>query len=386
MTKTSEKKSSGKSSGKSLGKASGARGKSASGLADLRKRIDAIDSDILKLLNRRAGYAVKIASVKENNDPDKPRYRPGREAELLRRIVKENKGPLVTENIETIFREVMSACRALEVKSDVAYLGPSGTFTEEAAYKHFGSAISAVGTKDIADVFHAVESGKATYGVVPVENSIEGMVTHTLDRFIVSPLKVVGEVQLAVKQNLLSKSTTLKQIKKVFAHTQALSQCRRWLLTNMPNATLIEVSSSGEAAKRASKNKMTAAIAGVSAARHYDIPVLAREIEDEPDNTTRFLVIGEHDVPRSGDDKTSLLASLANRPGALLKLLEPLSDNGISMTRIESRPAGSANWEYVFFFDIEGHRSDKACKKALEQLEKRASFFKLLGSYPRAII
>lgn len=358
--------------------------KLSSSLRGIRDKIDRIDGKILELLNRRAQHAVRISSLKKKNEPGVQCYRPERETELLRRLMRDNAGPLSDESIAAVFREIMSACRALEEEIQVGYLGPPGTFTEEATHKHFGQAVKAVGLKDIPDVFRAVESGEIAYGVVPVENSIEGVVTHTLDQFIVSPLHVVGEVQLAVHHHLLTRAADVKKIKEVFAHRQAFSQCRRWLTERLSHAVLTEVSSSSEATRRAAGNKTTAAIGGASAAAHYDVPILARRLEDHADNTTRFLVIGNHEVPSTGDDKTSLLVSLRNQPGALLELLQPLAKHKVSMTRIESRPAGRTNWEYVFFLDIEGHRDNARQKKALRELKTMASLFKLLGSYPRA--
>lgn len=361
-------------------------GKTSPELNKLREKIDALDTQLLELLNRRAQYALDVAGVKRDENADAQCYRPEREAKILRRLVAENKGPLSEETVVRLFREITSVCRALEDSLKIGYLGPPGTFTEEAARKHFGNAVETVGLKDIKDIFCSAESREIAYGVVPVENSIEGVVTHTLDEFITSPLRIVGEIHLTIHQNLLSTAADMGEVKEVFGHRQALAQCRRWLTGNLPHIRQTEVSSSSEATKRALNGKGSAAVAGEGAAKHYEVPILARKIEDQGDNTTRFLIVGDHDVAPSGEDKTSLLVSLHNRPGALVELLKPLQKYDVSMTRIESRPAGRANWEYVFFIDVQGHREDDTLKKALDELKAESSLFKLLGSYPRATV
>lgn len=354
-------------------------------LENLRKKIDELDASILRLLNRRARYACEIADLKRDRDDDAPIYRPEREAQLLRRLLANNEGPLPDHDVVGVFREITSVCRALEAPLSVGYLGPPGTFTEEAALKHFGSAMRAKGLKNIDDVFRAVEVGEMAYGVVPIENSIEGAVTHTLDQFIVSPLKVVGEIHLQVHQHLLSRAGKIGDIKKVLSHRQSLAQCRHWLAENLPSVVTEEVSSNAEAVRCANEDDTVAAIAGIGAAHHYNVPVLARNLENRPDNTTRFLIIGAHEVPASGKDKTSLLVSIHDRAGALLELLEPLAKHNVSMTHIESRPAGNVKWEYVFFLDVIGHHSDEALSRALIELKQRSSLLKLLGSYPEAL-
>ena len=281
----------------------------------------------------------------------------------------------------------MSACRALQKPTAVAYLGPSGTFTEAAARCHFGHAVETVPVETIGAVFQEVESCNTDFGVVPIENSTEGVVSHTLDRFVYSPLRICGEVEMRIHHHLMALPGThmnLTGIRTLFSHQQSLAQCRQWLDRNLPAVERIAVSSNAEAARRAARESGTAAIAGEIAARTYGLQVLVENVEDEADNATRFLVIGGHAVPSTGDDKTSLLLSAKNSPGALYRLLEPFARAGISMTRIESRPSRSGAWEYVFFVDIEGHAEDTEVAAALEEIESNAALFKVLGSYPRA--
>jgi len=280
----------------------------------------------------------------------------------------------------------MSACLALEQVLKVAYLGPEGTFTQSAALKHFGHSVEAVSLGSIEDVFREVESGAANYGVVPIENSTEGVITHTLDNFIDSSLKICGEVELRIHHHLLNKQGDAAGLERVYSHHQSLAQCRRWLNANMPGVERVPVNSNAEAAKKAAADEHSAAIAGESAADLYGLKVAVSNIEDEPDNTTRFLVIGHDEVQPSGHDKTSLLVSSDNRPGALYRLLKPLAENNISMTRIESRPSRREMWDYVFFVDIEGHIDDEKVATALDVLRNESSILKVLGSYPRAVL
>ena len=354
-------------------------------LKAIRERIDALDEQIQSLISERARCAQAVAELKNGGDAPSF-YRPEREAEVLRKVIARNTGPLSGEEMARLFREIMSACLALEQPLRIAYLGPEGTFTQADALKHFGHSVNTVAHNAIDEVFRDVEAGSSHYGVVPVENSTEGVVTHTLDMFLNSPLKIVGEVQLRIHHNLLGRLDGLAAVKRVYAHQQALAQCREWLDEHLANVERVAVSSNAEAARRVTTEKDAAAIASREAANIYGLRLLASNIEDEPDNTTRFLVIGRESIARSGRDKTSLLVSAANRPGALHDLLAPFADNGISMTRIESRPSRRGVWEYVFFVDIEGHTADDGVAKALEELGAAAAMLKVLGSYPRAVL
>lgn len=356
-------------------------------LDKLRKQIDELDHKIQELINARAQLAEDVAKVKHESGHDEEAfYRAEREAQVLRRVMERNRGPLSNEEMARLFREIMSACLALEQVMTIAYLGPEGTFTQSAALKHFGHSVTTLPLNSIGDVFREVESGNAHYGVVPVENSTEGVVNHTLDQFVNSPLKICGEVELRIHHHLLTHGEKLTDIRKVFSHQQSLAQCREWLETNLPAAELITVSSNAEAARRVENDPTTAAIAGEMAAEIYALPTLVANVEDEPDNTTRFLVIGRRSVPPSGDDKTSLLLSTDNRPGALYRMLNPFQQHNISMTRIESRPSRRGMWDYVFFVDIDGHVDDDNVASALDDMKTEASFLKVLGSYPRAVL
>ncbi len=354
-------------------------------LKNLRERIDQLDEQIQALISERARVAEEVAKVKQDNG-DASFYRAEREAQVLRKVMERNQGPLSDEGIARLFREIMSACLALEQVMTIAYLGPEGTFTQAAALKHFGHAVQTAPQASIGDVFREVESGSAHYGVVPVENSTEGVVNHTLDQFMNSPLKICGEVELRIHHHLLSRADELSKIKRVYSHQQSFAQCREWLETRLPGVELLDVSSNAEAARRASAEADSAAIASETAAEIYDLPILAANIEDEPDNTTRFLIIGRSEPGPSGDDKTSLLVSTHNRSGALHRLLSPFQKHDISLTRIESRPSRRGMWDYVFFVDIDGHVSEPHIAAALEELEAESSFLKVLGSYPRAVL
>lgn len=356
-------------------------------LANIRQKIDDIDLKIQQLLNDRAAMAQEVARIKMDSGEQADFYRPEREAMVLRTVMERNQGPLASAEVARLFREIMSACLAAEKPLQVAYLGPEGSFTQAAAQKQFGGSVELHPMTTIADVFHAVETSHACYGVVPVENSTEGMVSHTLDRFISSPLKINGEVTLRIHHYLLSKEKNLEDISKVYAHPQAIAQCRQWLMEQLPQAELVPLNSNSEAAKRvAAEPQNSAAIAANRAADIYGLSILARNIEDEVDNTTRFLVIGSQNVGPSGVDKTALLVATKNKPGALQTLLKPLADNSISMTRIESRPSRKGIWEYVFFIDIEGHIDEPAVASALSLLENESSMFRILGSYPKAVL
>jgi chorismate mutase/prephenate dehydratase len=354
-------------------------------IRSLRDDIDALDVKIQALIDKRARLAQVVAKTKKQNGSNNF-YRPAREAQVLRAAMARNRGPLSNEAVARIFREIMSECLALESELKVAFLGPAGTFTQEAALKHFGQAVATRPLGAIDEVFREVESGNAHFGVVPVENSTEGVINHTLDMFLNSSLKICGEVELRIHHHLLGQVDARKNAKRVVSHQQSLAQCREWLNANLPGIERVAVSSNAEAARLASNEGTTLAIASDGAARIYGLHVLAATVEDNPDNTTRFLITGECEPPPSGTDKTTLLVSGKNKPGALAGLLNPFSRHGINMTRIESRPSRRLRWEYVFFVDIEGHREDKKVQKALVELEREAAFLKLLGSYPKAVL
>jgi chorismate mutase/prephenate dehydratase len=350
-------------------------------LKKFRTQIDALDDELLQLFNRRAALAQQIGHLKENGVV----LRPEREAQVLRRLQDQNAGPLGNEAIAALFTEVMSQCRALEAPLTVAYLGPRGTFTEAAALKRFGSAVQGESCATIDDVFRAVESGAVQYGVVPVENSTEGAVGRTLDLLLNSNLQICGEVMLQVHQCLLSNENELSVIRKVYSHPQSFGQCQGWLNAHLPHAERVTASSNADAARLAAEESYAASVGGVQAAEHFKLKVLAQNIEDDSRNTTRFLVLGKQQVAPSGNDKTSLVLSAANRPGAMHDLLTPLAKHDVSMTKLESRPARSGSWEYVFYVDIEGHRNDAKVAAALAELAQSAAFVKILGSYPVAV-
>ncbi len=351
-------------------------------LKQLRAQIDRFDDELLKLVNQRAGLAQQIGHLKDNEAV----LRPEREAQILQRVQNNNSGPLSKQAVAQLFTEIMSQCRALEAPLSVAYLGPEGTFSEAAALKRFGSAMQGRPCTTIDEVFRAVESGAINFGMVPVENSTEGAIGRTLDLLLQSPIKVCGEVMLAIHQCLLSRCNETDEIRTVFSHPQSLAQCQDWLNKNLPKAMRNPVASNAEAARLAAENPHdSAAIAGSQAAVRFGLNMCEENIEDDPRNTTRFLVVGNQDVAPSGRDKTSLVMSAANRPGAVHDLLAPLARHGVSMTKLESRPARSGLWEYVFFLDIEGHQSDTKVAAALAELKQVAAFVKVLGSYPAAV-
>ncbi len=354
-------------------------------LQAIRQRIDAIDDQILELVNQRASAAGEVAAVKQAEGRQEDFYRPAREAEVLRRLRDANTGPLSDEDIISLFREIMSACLALQRPLRVAFLGPEGTFTQEAALKHFGHSIRSLPLEGIDPVFREVETGAAEYGVVPVENSTEGMVTHTLDRLLSSPLQIVGEVELPIIQHLASRATAMDQIGRVYSHQQGLAQCRLWLDTHLPRAERVAVSSTAEAARLASEDERAAAIASEAAADRYELPVMQPSIQDGTANNTRFLVLGRESPEPTGEDKTSLVIARENRPGGLAGLLAPLARYGLNMTRLESRPSREGMWEYVFFIDLVGHAEDPNLKRALSEMQQLASLLKVLGSYPRSV-
>ena len=345
-----------------------------------RAAIDALDRELLRLLSERARHAQEIGALKNG-----PAYRPEREAQVLRRVQGDNPGPLSDEAVGRVFREIMSACLALEQKLSVAYLGPAGTYSHAAVTRHFGDAVVAEACASIDEVFRSAESGRADYAIVPVENSTEGAVGRTLDLMCQTPLTIVGEIKLRIVQNLLSRNVSLGAVTRVYSHAQSLAQCVQWLARNLPSAARVAVASNAEAARLAAGEPGSAAIAGETAAAIYGLDVVAAHIEDEPNNMTRFWVLGPHPVAASGKDETSLVMSAQNRPGAMYALLEPFAKHGVSMSRLESRPARTGLWEYLFFVDLEGHCDDPPVAAALAELRQRAPFLKLLGSYPAAI-
>jgi len=355
-------------------------------LSELRQQIDTIDGQILQLINERANCAMEVARTKLSEGETGTFYRPDREALVLRRIKHLNPGPLSDDTAARFFRELMSSCLALEKPLEVAFLGPEGTFTQQATFKHFGHAVKSNPVATINDIFNAVENKHCQFGVVPVENSTEGVITHTLDRFITSSLKICGEVEIRVHQNLMGHVESLADVTEVFSHQQSLAQCRQWLDANLPNAVRTAVSSNAEAARLASESNNKLAIAGEVAAGLYKLDILAKNIEDESNNTTRFIIIGEQEPVSTGLDKTSLLVSTSNRAGSLHEILQPFAQHGISMSHIESRPSKQGLWDYVFFIDINGHKDDENVGKALEQLEANVNLLNILGSYPKAVI
>ncbi|MFK5892742.1 MAG: prephenate dehydratase [Pseudomonadota bacterium] len=380
-------------------------------LAQLRVAIDQVDSQILNLLNKRAELAGQVASVKlgesdENSQDDIIFYRPEREAAVLRKVMQRNIGPLSDEESARIFREIMSACLALEQPLKIAFLGPEGTFTQAAALKHFGHSVKTIPFSSIDQVFRDVDAGTSHYGVVPIENSTEGVISHTLDLFINSPLKIVGEVSLRIHHYLMASNQDITSINKIYSHQQSLAQCRQWLDVNLPKIDRIAVNSNTEAAKLAQNEPNAAAIGPSAAAEIYQLQILNSNIEDSPDNTTRFLILGKQTVEATPIlsvntetkksnldyeankclDKTSLLVSSKNKPGALYELLKPLARNNISMSRIESRPSQCGMWQYVFFIDIDGHISQPVVKKAIDEISSEVTMIKVLGSYPKAVL
>lgn len=355
-------------------------------LKTIRARIDSLDEQIQALIAERARCAQEIAAIKQAQGDSSDFYRPEREAQVLRQVIARNRGPLSDDAIARLFREIMSTCLALEEPLTVAFLGPEGTFTQAAALKHFGHSIRTRPLRAIDEVFREVEAGAADYGVAPVENSTEGVVNHTLDMFLQSPLRICGEVQLRIHHFLLGYIDDIRDAQCIYSHPQSFAQCREWLDLNLPHAERVPVSSNGEAARLARLEPGCVAIAGQCAADIYKLPVIVPNIEDDPNNTTRFLIVGARAAPPSGQDKTALLVASPNRPGSLARLLEPIARHGLSMTRIESRPSRRGMWDYVFFIDLEGHKDDPPVAAALAELEQQASLFRILGSYPKDVL
>ena len=355
-------------------------------LLGLRDKIDALDLQIMQAISDRARCAQQVAEVKKGQG-DLAYYKPEREAQVLRHIMEKNAGPLDNEDMARLFRQIMSACLALEQPIRVAFLGPEGTFTQEAALKHFGDSAVSVPQSAIDEVFREVLAGACNYGVVPVENSTEGVISHTLDSFMDSSLKICGEVELRIHQHfMIGPNTNKDSVTRVYSHAQSLAQCRQWLNSNYPNIERVAVSSNAEAAKRVQGEWNSAAIAGDMACELYNLEKMREKIEDRPDNSTRFLIIGRESVPRSGDDRTSIVVSVHNKPGALHDLLEPFRRYNVDMTRLESRPSRNSKWSYVFFIDLIGHIEDQPVADVLEELSSSVAELKILGSYPRAVL
>ncbi len=354
-------------------------------LQTVREKIDALDEQLQVLITQRARLALDVIEAKRAVEPNPVIYRPEREAEILQRALERNQGPLPNAFIEQFFRDLMSACRALQSPLKVAYLGPPGTFSEAAVKKHFGLSVHSQPVSSIEEVFRSVASGTMEYGIVPIENSTEGGVSQTLDLFTKTDVHICGEVELEIHQHLMAHDESIDTIKTVYSHQQSFAQCRLWLDTHLPHAERVRVMSNAEAARCAAHEAGAAAIAGRLAAENYDLDLLAEDIEDELGNTTRFAILGSHSVPPTGRDKTSLLVAAPNRPGALYHLIAPFKDTGLSMSRIESRPSHQDRWHYVFFIDVEGHIEDPPLRKVMQVLEQHSGLLKHLGSYPRAL-
>jgi chorismate mutase / prephenate dehydratase len=348
-------------------------------LDDWRSRINDLDNRILQLLNQRAEAALQIGDLKRTQDA--PPYAPEREAEIIRRLTASS-GPLPPQAIGAIWREILSGCRALESALTIAYLGPRATFTHQAALQRFGASVSYRPARSTSEVFDEVERHRADFGVVPVENSTEGAVNVTLDRLIDSDVVICGELRLDISQQLLSRAAELSEVKRVLSHPQGLAQCRGWLAEHLPEVPTEEVLSTALAAEMAAGDTTIAAIASALAGELYGVPILRAKIEDNPYNSTRFLVVGHHASGPTGRDKTSILFAMRNEPGTLYRILEPLARLGINLTKIESRPAKQRPWEYVIFVDLEGHRATPQIASALREIEERTLFLKVLGSYP----
>jgi chorismate mutase/prephenate dehydratase len=354
-------------------------------LGAVRVEIDGIDRQIQELIVQRAHWAHQVGKAKGKLAAAVDYYRPEREAQVLRRVVDRNDGPLNDEVLVRLFREIMSACLAQQEPLKIGFLGPEGTHSQQAVYKHFGHSIHGLPLSSIEEVFQEVEAGHADFGVVPVENSTQGTIQSTLDMFLTSQLRICGEVELRVHQHLLSRTGRIEDIERVYSHPQSFAQCKAWLRQYLPQAEKIAVSSNADAARRARNADDAAAIAGISAANVYGLKSIAGPIEDRPDNTTRFLVLGRELFPPSGNDRTSLLVFIKDKPGALFHVLAPFAKHGLSMNRIESRPGHTGLWQYAFFIDITGHAQEEAMRRALDEVDDFAQEVKVLGSYPVAI-
>lgn len=353
-------------------------------LASARREIDAIDRQLQTLIAQRAGWASEVGRLKQA-EGRADFYRPGREAEVLREVAAGNHAPLAAETMTRLMREVMAACRALEQPLAVAYLGPAGTYTEAAVYQHFGHSVTARPQDSIEQIFRDVAADNADFGVAPIENSSQGVVSSTLDQMVDSRLSVAGEIRLGIHHQLLSNAESLQVVAEIQAHPQALGQCREWLDTELPHVERRVVASNGEAARAAAEDDTVAAIAGHSAATTYDLGVLGQNIENDPDNTTRFLVLGKQQVARTGCDTTSIMVAIKNSAGMLHRLLAPAAEAGVDLARIESRPSHRGAWDYNFFIDLHGHVDDEPVARTLAAIESEAVLLKVLGAYPRAV-
>jgi len=350
-------------------------------LKELRLNIDDVDDKILELLNKRASLVIDVGKIKLKGKRDF--HAPEREKEIYQRLSSNNKGPFPNQALKNVFREIMSASLSLEKPLKVAYLGPKATFTHQACMQYFGLSAECIPQKDIADVFDDVERGKVDYGVVPIENTTEGVVSHTIDMFMTSELRICGEIMMEVSLSLLNKTGKMAEVKKICSHPHAIAECKEWLREHLPDVPVFDVSSTAMAAQEASEVTSTAAIASEFAATLYDLQVVERKIEDHINNFTRFLVIGKKSPEKSGEDKTSIMFAIKDIPGALYKMLKPFAERGINMTKIESRPQKGKAWEYIFFVDMDGHISDAKVSEALGELETQCSFLKILGAYPK---
>ena len=352
------------------------------GMPEYRNEIDRIDDEIIRLLNERSKSVIEIGRLKKERDAGANLHTPGREAAIIERLTKQNQGPFPTEAIRSVYREIMSASLSLEGPQKVAYLGPRATFTHMACMQKFGSSVQYVPANSIKEVFSEVERGRANFGVVPIENTTEGVVNHTLDMFIDSNLLIYGEVQQEVTHHLLSKSGLMDEVKKIYSHPHAIAQCRNWLETNLPHVPAVEVASTARAAELCMDEPSAAAIASELAGQLYGLKVVKARIEDNLNNFTRFLVLSQKPSERTGKDKTSLMLSVKDKVGALYDLLRPFASHGISMTKIESRPSQRKAWEYIFFVDVEGHIKEERVSRAVDEIKGRCLFMKILGSYP----
>jgi|SRR5678809_167757 chorismate mutase / prephenate dehydratase len=350
--------------------------------SNYRKEIDRIDDEILRLLNERSKSVIEIGKIKKQKDAGANLHTPAREAAIIERLVQQNSGPFPSEAIRPVYREIMSASLSLEGPQKVAYLGPRATFTHMACMQKFGSSAQYIPANSIREVFSEVERGRVNFGVVPIENTTEGVVTHTLDMFIDSDLLIYGEVLQEVSHHLMSKSGVMGDVKAIHSHPQAIAQCRNWLETNLPDVPWSEVASTARAAELCVENPAVAAIASELAAQLYGLKVLKSRIEDNLNNMTRFLVLSQKPPERTGKDKTSLMLSVKDKVGALYDLLRPFASHGLSLTKIESRPSRRKAWEYIFFVDVEGHIQEDRVKKAVDEIVGRCLFMKVLGSYP----
>jgi len=356
-------------------------------LERFRSKIDEVDDKILKLLNRRAGLVQKVGNVKNRLGKGSPArkvlYRPEREKSILRRLTKSNSGPFPAPSVVPVFTEIISACRSLEIGLQIAYLGPEATFTHQAAQKHFGHHAYYHPMRTIHEIFNAVERGLCDHGLAPIENSTGGTVGETLDCFVDSDLQITGEVQLRISYNLYSKAGKIEKVRRIYSHPQAIAQSWGWIRSHLPDAEIMEVSSTAEAARKAKSDDTSAAITGKPAGQMYGLKPLAECIEDYHENFTRFLVIGRDSTHPTGEDRTSLLLSLKDEPGILFKALEPFARKGLNMSKIESRPLKQKAWEYLFFIDVDGHQEDSTIKEAIKEVKTYCLFLKVLGSYPR---